>query len=131
MRHLFIDGAWTEPRSGTCFETRDPATGQDIDEIPVAGSDDVVVAVGAARRAFDDGPWGPGSPPRDRAAVLFRAAEIIRRRRRELAEIEVRDNGKPLEDALWDVDEAALSGALRRSTSWRASRTPAVRCSAD
>ncbi len=108
MRQLFIDGAWAEPRSGTWFDTRDPATGQVIDEIPVAGPDDVEQAVGAARRAFDHGPWGPDSAPRDRAAVLFRAAEIIRRRRRELAEIEVRDNGKPLEDALWDIDEAAF-----------------------
>jgi acyl-CoA reductase-like NAD-dependent aldehyde dehydrogenase len=61
----------------------------------------------AARRAFDDGSWGTQSAPRDRSALLMRVAGMIRRDRDRLAELETLDNGKPLGDAYWDVDEAA------------------------
>ncbi len=107
MRQLYIDGKWVDPRSEASFETLDPATGETIDIIASAGPGDVDLAVAAARTAFDEGPWGATSAPRDRATVLFRVAELIRRDRDRLAELETRDNGKPLGDALWDVDEAA------------------------
>ncbi|HLU30892.1 MAG TPA: aldehyde dehydrogenase family protein [Acidimicrobiia bacterium] len=104
---LFIDGGWKEAASGQTFETVDPATGEVIGHVAHAGADDVDRAVGAARRAFDEGPWGPESDPRERAGVLFRAAEWLRAERDRLARLEVADNGKPLEDAYEDVDEAA------------------------
>ncbi len=107
MRQLYIDGKWVDPRGEASFETLDPATGETIDIIASAGPGDVDLAVAAARTAFDEGPWGATSAPRDRATVLFRVAELIRRDRDRLAELETRDNGKPLGDALWDVDEAA------------------------
>lgn len=104
---LFIDGSWTEAASGETFQTSDPATGRPIASVQWAGSDDVDRAVAAARRAFDEGPWGPESDPRERARILFRAAEWLRGERGRLARLEVADCGKPLEDAHWDVDEAA------------------------
>jgi acyl-CoA reductase-like NAD-dependent aldehyde dehydrogenase len=107
-RHLFIDGSWADADDGSTFETVDPATGLSVGSVPRAGVADVARAVAAARRAFDDGPWGPESNPRHRAAVLMRAAEWIRAERQRLARLEVADCGKPLEDALWDVDEAAF-----------------------
>jgi acyl-CoA reductase-like NAD-dependent aldehyde dehydrogenase len=106
-RRLFIDGTWVEGATGATFETIDPATGSPVATVQRAGVEDAHRAVEAARRAFDDGPWGPESDPRERAAVLLRAAEWIRDRRDTLARLEVSDCGKPLEDALWDVDEAA------------------------
>jgi acyl-CoA reductase-like NAD-dependent aldehyde dehydrogenase len=108
VRQLYIDGMWTDSAGGGSFDTFDPATGVVLDTVAEAGPADVDRAVAAARRAFDHGPWGPDSAPRDRAAVLTRAAEIIRGRRRQLAELEVRDNGKPIGDALYDIDEAAF-----------------------
>jgi acyl-CoA reductase-like NAD-dependent aldehyde dehydrogenase len=107
VKQLYIDGRWVDPRSGEHFETLNPATGEVIEEIASAGPDDVEAAVTAARRAFDDGSWGPQSAPRDRAALLMRVADLIRRDRDRLAELETLDNGKPLGDAVWDVDEAA------------------------
>jgi acyl-CoA reductase-like NAD-dependent aldehyde dehydrogenase len=106
VTQLYIDGRWVDPRSGDQFETLDPATGEVIEEIASAGREDAEAAVMAARRAFDEGGWG-STAPRDRAALLFRVAELIRRDRDRLAELETLDNGKPLGDAAWDVDEAA------------------------
>jgi RHH-type proline utilization regulon transcriptional repressor/proline dehydrogenase/delta 1-pyrroline-5-carboxylate dehydrogenase len=60
-------------------------------------------AITAARRAFDT--WST-TPPRQRAEVLFRAAEIMRRDRFELAAIEVFECGKPWREADGDIAEA-------------------------
>jgi acyl-CoA reductase-like NAD-dependent aldehyde dehydrogenase len=107
VKQLYIDGEWVDPRSDDQFETLNPATGEVVEEIAAAGREDAEAAVLAARRAFDDGTWGAQSAPRDRAALLFRVADLIRRDRDRLAELETLDNGKPLGDAYWDVDEAA------------------------
>lgn len=106
-RQLFIDGKWTGALSGETFQTLDPASGRVVADVARAGAADADLAVTAARRAFDEGPWGPESNPRERATILGRAAEWIRSHRDRLARLEVADNGKPLEDALWDMDEAA------------------------
>jgi acyl-CoA reductase-like NAD-dependent aldehyde dehydrogenase len=106
-RKLFIDGGWVDPAEGETFETLDPATGNVITTVAAATSPDVDRAVAAARRSFDDGPWGPESAPRRRASILLRAAELIRERQEELATIEVADCGKPIGDAREDVAEAA------------------------
>ncbi len=107
MKQLYIDGRWVDPRSGDHFDTLNPATGEVLEEVASAGRQDADIAVMAARRAFDDGTWGLQSAPRDRSALLLRVAELIRRDRDRLAELETLDNGKPLGDAHWDVDEAA------------------------
>ena len=76
---LYIDGTWTDALKGDTRQTRNPATGEVIAEYAAGSPADVDKAVAAARRAFDEGPWGPGSSPRERATILFRAAEIMRR----------------------------------------------------
>ncbi len=107
MKQLYIDGKWSDPRSEETFETFNPATGEVLETVASAGPADVDLAVAAASRAFDSPHWGLQSAPRDRAALLFRIAEIIRRDRDRLAELETLDNGKPLGEAKWDIDEAA------------------------
>ncbi len=107
MKQLYVDGKWIDPRSEETFETYNPATGEVLETIASAGSADVDLAVAAAQRAFESPQWGLQSAPRDRAALLFRIAEIIRRDRDRLAELETLDNGKPLGEAKWDIDEAA------------------------
>lgn len=56
-KKLLIDGAWTAPRSGETFETFDPATGQVLASVASGGSEDVDLAVAAARRAFAAPSW--------------------------------------------------------------------------
>jgi betaine-aldehyde dehydrogenase len=103
---LFIDGQWVAPVENGSFQTIDPSSEQVIAKVAAATAEDVNLAVKAARRAFDEGPW-PRTTGAERGAVLRRIGKGIRDRLQELAELEVRDNGKPLPEALWDVGDAA------------------------
>lgn len=105
---LFVDGTWRDAASGATFPTVDPATGEVIAHVAAAGTADVDLAVRAARRAFDGGTWGSAVSERDRSTLLFRMADIVRDRRDALAELEVRDCGKPIADARADIDEVAF-----------------------
>src|SRR6185437_13557289 len=57
-RQLFIDGQWCDAASGRTFETPNPATGETLARRAEGGAEDIDRAVRAARRAFDEGPWG-------------------------------------------------------------------------
>jgi aldehyde dehydrogenase (NAD+) len=58
---LYIGGHWIEPREG-CYDDISPSTEETIASAPEAGPDDVDAAIGAARRAFDEGPWSAATP---------------------------------------------------------------------
>jgi aldehyde dehydrogenase (NAD+) len=94
---MYIDGAWSQAQSGQTFQSVDPFTGEPWAELPVASEADVDRAVAAARRAFDEGPWGR-STPQERAALLRRLAELIEANQERLSYMEVRDNGKLLRE---------------------------------
>jgi acyl-CoA reductase-like NAD-dependent aldehyde dehydrogenase len=108
QRQMFIDGAWCDALSGATFETLDPSTDTVLAVVPKADASDVDVAAKAAHRAFNSGQWGMASSERDRARVMFRMADLVRSRLLELAQLEVRDCGKPLADALVDIEEVAF-----------------------
>lgn len=103
---LFIGGRWVAPAKNGCFETIDPCSEEVIAQVAAATAEDVDLAVAAARHAFDEGPW-PRMSGVQRGAVLRRIGKGIRARLDELAKLEVRDNGKPLPEALWDLGDAA------------------------
>jgi len=93
------------PTAGERFPSFNPATGEVLGHVTVAGVNEVNAAVRAAQRA--QRPWG-AMPGAERAAILRRAAGILRSRNRELAELETRDTGKPIQETL-AVD--VISGA--------------------
>ena len=103
---LYIDGAWRPAAGGATVAVIDPATEKPFAEAARGTAADVDLAVQAARRAFDDGPW-PRMGGRERAAIVRAIGRLIAERKEELAALEVRDNGKPLPEALWDVGDAA------------------------
>ncbi|MGD8105216.1 aldehyde dehydrogenase family protein [Pantoea sp. FN0302] len=103
---LFINGEWVIPVKGGSFDTIDPAHEVAIAQVAAATKEDVELAVQAARRAFDEGEW-PSLSGKSRADYLRRIASLIRDKQQMLAELEVRDNGKPLPEALWDIGDAA------------------------
>ncbi|MUH52115.1 MAG: aldehyde dehydrogenase family protein [Actinobacteria bacterium] len=105
---MYIDGRWVHAHDGATIEVVDPSTGRVIATVPAAGAVDVDIAVRAARRASDDGTWGSAVAERERSRIMFRMAELVREQRDELAELEVRDCGKPLADARGDIDEVAF-----------------------
>jgi (Z)-2-((N-methylformamido)methylene)-5-hydroxybutyrolactone dehydrogenase len=90
---MFVGGAWVDARSGATFETVNPFTGRAWAEIPRAGPEDVDEAVGAARAAFDGGPW-PRASGTDRARLLRRLADLIAEHAGRIAIVETTDNGK-------------------------------------
>ena len=101
---LYINGQWVRPDLGGRFTSYDPATGQPLREVPAATEEDVDHAVRAARTAFNRG-WGQ-SRGSERAEWLEALAGELERNQDSLAELEVRDNGKPLPEAQWDVADA-------------------------
>ncbi|MDL2081773.1 aldehyde dehydrogenase family protein [Streptomyces sp. GXMU-J15] len=75
-QRLFIGGTWTEPEGGH-YDVVDPATEAAVGAAPEATRDQVDAACAAAREAF--GPWSR-TAPEERAAILARAADLIRER---------------------------------------------------
>lgn len=63
---------------------------------------DAEAAIGAARRAFDTGPW-PRTPERERGALLLRTADLIERDAKEFARAESLDTGKRLVESEYDI----------------------------
>ena len=100
----FINGEWVESRSGKSMENRNPAnTDELIGMFPLATEDDVNAAIDAAREAYKT--WRLVPAPK-RAEILFRAAEILVRRKEDLARDMTREMGKVLAEARGDVQEA-------------------------
>lgn len=101
---LYINGQWVNPDLGGFFETVDPATETVIQRVPAGTEEDIDHAVRAARRAFDNG-WGQITGA-ERAKWLDALATELESSQDELAQLEVRDNGKPLPEAQWDIGDA-------------------------
>jgi acyl-CoA reductase-like NAD-dependent aldehyde dehydrogenase len=89
----YIGGRWVRPASTDVHTSVNPATEQPIGCVPAAGPVDVTNAIAAARTAFDDGPW-PQSTPRERAAVMANMAAVMRRRQRELVDLDIAEAGR-------------------------------------
>lgn len=102
---LYIDGQWQPAIQSGRLAVVNPSTEAHICTVAAAGPDDIEKAVTAARRAFDDGPW-PRMSGKERAGYLRAMADLLRQRQHELAELEVKDNGKPLAEAVWDIEDA-------------------------
>ena len=106
-RKLFINGQWVDAASGKTFETPNPATGETLASVAEGDSEDIDRAVQAARKAFDEGPWGSITPS-DRGRIIWRIGDLILEHAEELAQLESLDNGKPYAVALGaDVPLAA------------------------
>jgi betaine-aldehyde dehydrogenase len=103
---LFVNGEWVESRSNKTFPVYDPASEEVIAKVPDANSEDVNRAVGAAKAAFEEGPWAT-TTPQERGRVLFRLAEKIRQNLPALAELECRNTGKPIVEAEYDMNDVA------------------------
>jgi len=103
---LYIDGEWIRPEKGGTLDVVNPATEQVIHKAPAGTSGDIDKAVKAARYAFDSGPWRHLTGA-ERAVYLRAIADKIAEKRAFLAKLEVVDNGKPLPEALWDIDDVA------------------------
>ncbi len=92
---LWIGNEWQDAASGATFADVNPATGEVLADVAAADEADVDRAVDAARSALASKEWG-GIDPHRRAEILWKLADLIEAHADELAEIETRDNGKPI-----------------------------------
>lgn len=99
-----IDGKWVDAASGKRLESKNPAdTEEVVGTFPRSGKEDVDRAIEAARKAFET--WRLVPAPR-RGEIIFRAAELIQKRKQELGRLVTREMGKVLPEGLGDVQEA-------------------------
>ncbi|NOS35691.1 MAG: aldehyde dehydrogenase family protein, partial [Deltaproteobacteria bacterium] len=99
-----INGEWRESTTGDTFESVNPAdTSEIVGVVAKSSREDVDEAVKAAREAYKT--WRLVPPPK-RGEILFRAAEILAKRKDELGEFVPRELGKILPEGLGDVQEA-------------------------
>ncbi|MBV8199713.1 MAG: aldehyde dehydrogenase [Acidobacteria bacterium] len=103
---LWIAGERVPARSGAYVSVADPATGELLARVAEAGIDDVDAAVDAARRSFEQGDWRRATAA-ERARVLLRLAERLRAAAEELAVLESRSVGKPIQEARTEVEMGA------------------------
>src|SRR3954465_10896744 len=96
---LLINGRWLDSVSGKTFATVNPATGETICQVAEGDKADIDLAVKAARKAFEEGPW-PRLTAAGRGRLLHKLADLIEKHQEELAALEALDNGNPYRDAL-------------------------------
>jgi phenylacetaldehyde dehydrogenase len=94
-RRMLIDGKWVESVSGKTFKTFDPSTGDVLATVAEGDRQDIDLAVKAARKAFESGPW-PAMTPSERGRLLWKLADLLEQHLEEFAQLESLDNGKPL-----------------------------------
>ena len=94
----FIGGQWVPAVSGKTFETINPATEEVIAHVAEGDAADVDLAVKAARKAFQSGPWAK-MDARDRGRLMYKLADLIEEDIDELALLETLDNGKPIRES--------------------------------
>lgn len=94
---LFINNQWVDAENGKTFVSRCPATGEELAKLAAASENDVNKAVAAAKAAAPK--WAAMSGDQ-RADLMMKALEIMKKRHQELAEWEAKDVGKPISEAV-------------------------------
>jgi phenylacetaldehyde dehydrogenase len=94
-RQMLINGKWVNSISGKTFPTYNPATGEVLAQIAEGDREDIELAVKAARKAFDSGPWRRMTAS-ERGRLIWKLADLLEQHTEEFAYIESLDNGKPL-----------------------------------
>ncbi|WTW98579.1 aldehyde dehydrogenase [Streptomycetaceae bacterium NBC_01309] len=96
---------------GATFTVVSPRDGKVLAEVARAGTAEVDLAVAAARRAFDDGPW-PRLSPTERGRALVRLADLVEAHREELALAVSLEMGKPVTEA-YGIELRAVANTFR------------------
>ena len=109
-QQLLIGDRWVDAASSRSFESRNPATGALLTMLAEGDAVDIDQAVGAARRAFEQGPW-PRMTPADRQMLLLRIADLLEARTESFALLDTLDMGKPIRFTRGSIP--LLTGLLR------------------
>ncbi|MCP5004184.1 MAG: aldehyde dehydrogenase family protein [Planctomycetes bacterium] len=115
-KKLLIDGKWVDSVSGKMFRTINPATEDEITTVAEGDKEDIDLAVTAARKALEKGPWRK-IDARDRGLILLKIMELVEKNRDELAWLDTLDNGKPLSETK-NVDLPLVIDCLLYYAGW-------------
>jgi aldehyde dehydrogenase (NAD+) len=114
----YIDGTWCDSTSDRTWTHVHPATNEDVTTMQLAGAADVERALGAARRAFDDGGWTSWKA-RDRKRLLQRIAILIEDHADELNRLQTLDNGIPVSFAsIYQVSASFAADTFDYHAGW-------------
>jgi aldehyde dehydrogenase (NAD+) len=115
---MLIGGEWVTAQAGTTWSHTHPATGEQVASFPVAGPADVDLAVRAARRAFDEGPW-PRVRAGERGRILHAIADLVREHGDELLKLQALDNSVPLSfGEIYAVSAAFVADVFDHHAGW-------------
>ena len=95
---MLIGGEWVAAGNEATMPVVSPFDRASLGTVPRSSREDARRAIDAAREAFDKGPW-PRLPPRGRAEVFLKAAQILQERLGAIAELESRNQGKTIKQA--------------------------------
>src|SRR2546427_8184130 len=82
---IFINGKWQAPLTGETYAPINPANEEAIAPVAKGDERDIDAAVGAARKAFDEGPW-PRMSPHERGRLVWKLGELIQQNLDERSE---------------------------------------------
>jgi betaine-aldehyde dehydrogenase len=110
LEGIYINGRWVEPvRGENKLPVINPATEKIVRYVSAGTKEDVDIAVEAARKAFDrtgGGAWSTLTG-RERAKYLVAISKRVAEKKEMLGKLETTSCGKPLREALWDMDDVA------------------------
>src|SRR3984957_2383309 len=112
---LFIGGKWLDAVSNKTFPAINPATGETICQVAEGDKADIDLAVKAARKALESGPWKKMDAV-DRGRLMFKLADLIEKEASELAILESLNCGKTITDAQGDMQ--GVINTLRYYAGW-------------
>ncbi|WP_417701032.1 aldehyde dehydrogenase family protein [Pseudophaeobacter sp.] len=101
-----IGNAWVPAQSGRVLPVVSPVDGMTFSEIPDSDAADVDLAITAARDAFETGPWSKLTAV-ERGRLMLKLSQRILEEKEALAQLETRDNGKPIKQSRTDMTMAA------------------------
>jgi acyl-CoA reductase-like NAD-dependent aldehyde dehydrogenase len=106
-------GEWRSATAGRTFDVHQPFGGQLYAKVAAGGAEDARIAVQAAADAL---PAWSQTTPAERASLLLKAGEIVKRRRAEIAEVLARETGSTISFATFQQDLVAAT--LQQSAGW-------------
>jgi aldehyde dehydrogenase (NAD+) len=112
---LFIGGKFVDSVSGKTFAAINPATGGTICQVAEADKADVDLAVKAARKALESGPWSKMDAA-DRGRLLYKLADLVEKQAADLAVLESLNCGKTISDSRGDMQ--GVVNSLRYYAGW-------------
>jgi phenylacetaldehyde dehydrogenase len=94
-RKMLVNGKWVDSVSGKTFPSYDPSTGEVLAQVAAGDQPDIDLAVKAARKAFEAGPWRKMTAS-ERGRLIWKLSDLVEAHLEEFAYLESLDNGKPL-----------------------------------